>query len=324
MTAITRRTVLWGLTAVSALGVEPALAGWPERSITIVHGLEPGGGVDITARILAEGFTQRLGQQVVVEAKPGAASMLAAAHVARAAPDGYTIALFPSTYAAAVAMRQTLPFRPIADFAAIGMVNQLTYVIATYPESPIRDLQQLLEAGRSASQPLLYGTPGKGSAQHLLMEWLSKLAGIRLQHVPFRGGPQAVTEVLAKRLDLVVDAPLTLSEHIKAGRLRPLAVTTKERAAWLPETPAVAEAGFSEFDVRGWMALVAPAGLAEGIVQRLNTELSNIVADSAVVQKFAALGTQARASTAANFKARLAGDIERWSNVIAQSGIERI
>jgi tripartite-type tricarboxylate transporter receptor subunit TctC len=324
MTAITRRTVLLGVTAVSALAVKPALADWPERPITIIHGLQPGGGVDITARILAEGFTQRLGQQVVVEPKPGAASTLAAAHVARAAPDGYTIALFPSTYAAAVAMRQTLPFRPIADFAAIGMVNQLAYVIATYSESPIGDLQQLLEAGRNASQPLLYGTPGKGSAQHLLMEWLSKLAGIRLQHVPFRGGPQAVTELLAKRLDLVVDAPLTLSEHIKAGRLRPLAVTTRERAAWLPETPAVAEAGFSEFDVSGWMGLVAPAGLPARIVQRLNTELSNIVADNAVVQKFAALGTQARASTAANFKARLAGDIERWLNVIAQSGIERI
>jgi tripartite-type tricarboxylate transporter receptor subunit TctC len=290
----------------------------------IVHGLGPGGGVDVTARILADKFSSRFGHAVTVEARPGAATIVAAGQIAKSPADGYTTGVFPSTYAAAVALRRNLAFRPIDDFAMIGQISEFPYIIATYREHTAASFQDLIRVARSAPQPLTYATPGQGSAQHLLMAMLAKSANVEFQHVPFRGGPQALTEVLAKRIDLIVDAPVILTEHISTGGIRALAVTTRERFSWLPEAPSVAESRFADFDIRGWMGLVAPAGLAGAIADRLNAELAGVLADADVKQRLHAVGTEARASSGEDFKARLAADIERWTRVISQAGIERI
>jgi tripartite-type tricarboxylate transporter receptor subunit TctC len=324
MTTISRRTMLVGLPALAVVGAVPTRAAWPDRNMLIVHGLGPGGGVDVTARILADRFSSRFGHAMTVEARPGAATMLAAGQVAKAPPDGYTLAVFPSTYAAAVALRRTLPFRPVDDFAIIGQISEFPYIIATYREHTAASFQDLIRAARSAPQPLTYATPGQGSAQHLLMAMLAKSANVELQHVPFRGGPQALTEVLAKRIDLIVDAPVILTEHISTGGIRALAVTTRQRSSWLPEVPSLAESGFADFDVRGWMGLVAPAGLTGEIAVRLNAELAGVLADADVKQRLRAVGTEASASSGEDFKTRLIADIDRWTMVIAQAGIERI
>jgi tripartite-type tricarboxylate transporter receptor subunit TctC len=318
---ITRRSLTLGLPLLAAA---PALAAWPERYITIIHGLGPGGGVDVTARILADRFARAFGVPVTVESKQGAASTTAAGYVAKAAPDGQTVAVFPSTYAAAAALRRTLPFRPVDDFSMIGQISEFPYVITTYPDHPVTDLRDFIVRARSASAPLTYSTPGLGSAQHLLIALLARSADINVQHVPFRGGPQALTEVLAKRIDLFIDAPLTLVDHIKAGSLRALAVTTRERSTWFPGVPTVSEFGFSDFDVRGWMGLVAPAGLQDSALRAFQAELAQILWDPEVMQRFKSLGTEARASSADEFRWRLAGDIERWTKIIADTGIERI
>jgi tripartite-type tricarboxylate transporter receptor subunit TctC len=320
MATMNRRAVLTGL---SALIASPAMAGWPEQAIVITHGLAPGGGVDVTARILAEQFSVRLGRQVIVEAKPGAASTVAAGHLARSAPDGYSIAVFPSTYAAAVSMRQKLAFRPVEDFTTIGLINEFPYIVATHADHAIKTLQGLLADGGSG-QPLLYGTPGQGSAQHLLMAQLGLAANIKLQHVPFKGGPEALTEVIAKRIDLVVDVPVLLGEHISSGVIRALAVTTRERSSRLPQVPAVSETGLTDFDVRGWMGLVGPAALPDKIIRRFSSELTGILADASVVQRFVALGAEPRVSGGLELKTRLASDIAKWTKVIHEAGIERI
>jgi len=156
------------------------------------------------------------------------------------------------------------------------------------------------------------------------MARLARSANITLQHVPFRGGPQALTEVLAKRIDLFIDAPLTLVDHIKARSLRALAVTTQERSAWFPDVPAVSEFGFSDFDVKGWMGLIAPAGLQESALRAFQAELAQTLHEPEVMQRFKALGTEARASSAEELRSRIASDIERWTKVIADTGIERI
>jgi tripartite-type tricarboxylate transporter receptor subunit TctC len=318
---ITRRSMALGLPLLAAA---PALAAWPERNITIVHGLGPGGGVDVTARILGDRFSRAFGVPVSVESKTGAASITAAGLVAKAAPDGQTVAVFPSTYAAAVALRQSLSFRPVDDFTFIGQINELPYVIATYRDHPTIDLRDLIAKARNSAKPLTYSTPGQGSAQHLLMALLAKSANVTLQHVPFRGGPQALTEVLAKRIDLFVDAPLTLVDHLQTGALRALAVTPRDRSAWFPDVPTVSEFGFSDFDVRGWMGLVAPAGLSAPVLGSFQAELNRILKEPDVVERFKKLGTDARASTADEFRLRLQGDIERWTKVIDEAGIERI
>jgi tripartite-type tricarboxylate transporter receptor subunit TctC len=206
----------------------------------------------------------------------------------------------------------------------IGQISEFPYIIATYREHAAGGFRDLIKTARSAPQPLTYATPGQGSAQHLLMAMLAKSANVEFQHVPFRGGPQALIEVLAKRIDLIVDAPVILTEHISTGSIRALAVTTRERSSWLPEAPSVAESGFADFDVRGWMGLVAPAGLTGAIAARLNAELAGVLADADVKQRLRAVGTEARASSGEDFKVRLAADIDRWTTVVAQADIERI
>src|SRR5689334_2563266 len=190
MVALTRRTVLAGLSAAAVLRSERAFAAWPERNISLIHGLTPGGGVDVSARTIAEGLSRKLGQQIVVEPKPGAAGTLAAAQIARAAPDGYTLQWIPSGYAVSAASYRTLPYRPIDDFTIIGQAIEFPFMIVTYPDHTIRNIPDLIKAAKSRPEPLLCGVPGAGTPQQLLMEYFMRLAGIKIQIVPFRGGNQ--------------------------------------------------------------------------------------------------------------------------------------
>ena len=195
-----RRRFLHLAAGAAALPMIPRVArgqtGWPERPITLTHGFAPGGGVDATARILAEGLSRRLRQPVIVESKPGAGTTLAAAQLARATADGYTLSLFSSTYGTAAAMYKSLSFRPVDDFSMVSMVTEFPYVIATYSEHPMRDIGALISAARTAGTPLLYGTSGLGSVSHLLMELFAQSANVKFQHVPYRGGAQALLSYL--------------------------------------------------------------------------------------------------------------------------------
>ena len=322
MTHISRRSVLIGI-AACGLPVR-AYAAWPERPISLIHGFGPGGGVDVTARILAKGLSERLGQPVLVESKPGAATTIAAGQVARAAPDGYTLALFASTYGAAAAMYRKLPFRPIDDFSMISMIAEYPYVIAINAENPVHSLTDLLKAARSSPTPLLFGTPGIGSAQHLLVEQLGQMTKIKFQHVPFRGGAQAFTELLAKRIDFMVDPPTILVQQANSAKVRLLAVTSAKRFSGLPETPTVSETIKQGFDVPGWVGLVAPAGLPDSLATILASHVAAVLAEPAVIERIQALSDDPRTSTPSQLKARIASDISRWNSVIDTAKITRV
>ena len=297
---------------------------YPAQPITLVHGLAPGGGVDTTARIVADGLSGRLGQQVVVQSKPGASSTLASAQLARAVPDGHTLGVLSSTFGTAAAMYNRLPFRPLDDFSMVSQIIEFPYVLATHADHPARSLSDLISTARTAETLLLYGTPGLGSISHLLVEHLAQQAKIRVQHVPHRGGPQALAELLGRRIDFMVDPPIILLEHARSGKVRILAVTTARRASELPDVPAIAEAGFPQFDVSGWMGLVGPAGLPEPVVNRLNSALADTLAEPGVIQRIRALGNEPRPSTPDKLKARIADEIAKWSAVIDAAKIDRI
>jgi tripartite-type tricarboxylate transporter receptor subunit TctC len=322
MTRISRRTVLAGL-AASGVPIR-ANAAWPERPISLIHGFGPGGGVDVTARILAKGLSERLGQPILVESKPGAATTIAAGLVARAAPDGYTLALFASTYAAAVSMHRQLAFRPVDDFSMISMVAEYPYVLAINAENPVRNFPDLLRTARAASKPLLFGTPGLGSAQHLLVEQLGQMTKIKFQHVPFRGGAQALTELLAKRIDFMVDPPTILVEQVKSGKVRILAVTSANRFSGLPDIPTIAETGVPGFDVPGWVGLVAPAGLPDSIATNVASQVAAVLAVPAIIERIHALSDDPSPSSPSQLKARITSDISRWTSVIDTAKIERV
>jgi tripartite-type tricarboxylate transporter receptor subunit TctC len=321
--AVTRRAALAGLAALAA-GPARAQPGWPARAITLVHGLAPGGPSDIIARIIAEGLARRLGQQVVVDARPGAGGRVAAGQIARAAPDGYTLMTIPSGHAVSAALYKNLPYRTIDDFSMISLLTEYPFVVVTHADHPIRTLADLISTARSRPTPLLFGSAGNGSLQHLAGELLAKTVNATFQHVPYRGSAQAITDLLAKRIDFIVDSPTAELEFIRAGQVRALAVTGASRFFSLPEIPTTAEAGIPGYTFTSWQGLVAPAGLPAAVVDRLNAEIAGLLAEPAVAERIRMVGNDPSPSSPDAFRARIAADIDKWTKVVDAAKIERI
>jgi tripartite-type tricarboxylate transporter receptor subunit TctC len=322
MVAMTRRAALGGLSALisAPLFAEPS---WPNRPLRLVVGFPAGGPVDTVSRIIGESLSRRLGQPIVVENKPGATGTIAAAYVAHAAPDGYTLTVFPGTFAASAAMFRKLPYHPVNDFSWIGTIAEFPYLLVTYPDNPCGSIADLVSHAKSASNSLQFGTSGVGSVQHLCGELLANIAKIKLQHVPYRGGAPAIADLLGQRLDFVIDQPTALMEFIRDGQLRALAVTGSNRFFGLPDIMTVSEAGFPGYNVTSWQGLAAPAGLAPAILDRLSSELAGLLGEQQFAEKLRAFGNEPKLSTGNAFKARVASDIEVWNKVVADANIER-
>jgi tripartite-type tricarboxylate transporter receptor subunit TctC len=323
MAKITRRAVLAGFAALAA---NPSRAQplWPNRSLTLVHGFPPGGPVDTLSRILAGSLSSRLGQSVIVEPRPGATGTSAAALVSHAKPDGYTLMAVPATYGATSAMYRSLPYRPIEDFSFISTTAEYPLVLVTHAESSIKSLPNFIEHARTENSPLQYGTAGVGSLQHLSMELLARQANIKLQHIPYKGGAPAITDLLGRRLNIVIDPPTALLQLVEDGKLRALAVTGAERFGGLPAVPTVAESGFPSFVVTSYQGIAAPAGLPGDIADKLSRTLADALGDPAVADQMRKIGNTPSPSTPDQYKARLIADIAKWSKLIADVSIVRI
>ena len=323
MIGLTRRTVLAGLTTFVAIPAYPDTA-WPSRPITLVHGFAAGGPTDTVARIIAEGLTTRLRQQVVVDPRPGASGTTAAGQVARALPDGYTLIAIPGGHATAEALYKTLPYKTIDDFSMISMASEYPFVFVTYADHKIQTVADLINNARSQKIPLLYGSPGIGSVHHLAIELLARMADVQLQHVPYRGSAQVITDLLGKRIDFMIDPPTLLIEFLRSGKLRPLAVTGATRFFSLPDVPTVSEAALPGYVVTSWQGLAGPAGIAASVADRLNSVVADILTEPATVERLKALGNNPRPSSRDEFKARVVADIDKWTGVVAAAHIERI
>ena len=297
---------------------------WPSRTITIFHGFPAGGPSDVVARLIADGLQKALGQPVIVEPRPGASGTTAAAFVARAAPDGYTLEVIPSGHASAAATFAHLSYRSIDDFTMITLASEYPYVMCTNATSGIKTVAELLNAARTRPAPLLYGTPGVGSGPHLAIELFALKTSIKVQHVPFRGSEPAATELVAGRLDFMMDPPASLIGFIRSGRVNALAVSSGKRYFALPDTPTVAESGVPGFNVSAWQGLVGPAGLPEPIVKRLNTEVVRLLKEPATIERLRAFGNDPAPSTPEEFRKRLADDIATWTAVADEIHFERI
>jgi tripartite-type tricarboxylate transporter receptor subunit TctC len=323
MAALTRRALTGGLVG---LAVRPARAAteWPARAITIVHGFPPGGPSDVVARIIADGLARALGQSVIIEIRTGASGTTAAAQVARAAPDGYTLMVIPSGHPTAAATFARLPFRAVADFTMITLASIYPYVMSVPSTTSVNSVAELVKLGRTRATPLTFGTPGTGSGPQLAIELLALQTKMKVQHIPFRGSAPAVTELVAGRLDFMMDPPASMMEFIRDGRLRALAVSTADRYFALPDTPTLVEAGIAGFDVTGWQGLIAPAGLPKPIVNRLNSEVMRILEDPATIDRLHAFGNEPRSSSPEEFKQRIESDIAKWTAVVEQVHFEKI
>jgi tripartite-type tricarboxylate transporter receptor subunit TctC len=320
---ITRRAAIAGLSAVAAA---PAYAqsARPEGTVTIAHGFTPGGNVDLTARLIAERLAARLNQQFVVEPRPGAGGSTAAASVARAAPDGKTLFLAAGGHAVSAAIYRSLPYRPLEDFSWISMLSDFPFVFVTYPDHPAKDLAEFIRMAKTEPAKLLCATPGNGTGQHLALELFAATGGIKIQHVPYRGSPQAATDLLGKRVDTFMDNMTVVAEMVRDGRMRALGITGPQRFFALPDVPTFAEGGVTGYAVTSWLGLAGPAGMPQPMLEKLNAEVAASLAEPETVERIKKIGADPRPTTPDGYRSRVASDIAKWTKVVADAGIERI
>jgi tripartite-type tricarboxylate transporter receptor subunit TctC len=296
-------------------------ADYPAKPVRILVGAATGGGVDITARIVAAKLSDLLKQQCLVDNRPGAGGNIAAELVAKAAPDGYTIlmgtiaalAINPSLYG-------NLPFDPVRDFAPISRAADSTNILVIHPALPARSVKDLIAIARARPGELLYGSALTGSAGHLAGELFNSAANVKIVHVPYRGGAPAMIDLISGEIQIIFATAITAVPQMKSGRVRPLAVTTARRSALVPEIPTMDEAGLRGFEVNNWYGLVAPAKTPPEIVRALNREIVQVLGLPDVKDIMLKQGLDPAPSSPEEFGAYMKSEIVKWRKVVQASG----
>ena len=295
---------------------------YPAKALRVISPFAAGGGVDFTARIVAQKLTEALGQSAIVDNRAGAGGVIGTDLVAKAAPDGYTLLLGsagPMTILPGMATK--LPYDPLKDFAPITLVTSLPFLLVVHPSLPVRNVKELIALAKAKPGQLNFGSPGNGSTTHLATELLKMSAHIDAVHVPYKGVAPAVTDLLAGQVQFMSGDLSTLMPQVKAGRLRALAVTSAKRSALLPNVPTIAESGLPGFDASGWFGVLAPAATPADIVTRLHDVIVKGMAGADTRDKLAALGGDVVGSTPAEFTAYMRQDLAKWSRVVKTLGM---
>ncbi len=313
--------------AASAAAATAALPAWaqsyPDRPIKIIQGFAPGGNADAIARLVGGEMGKTLGQPFVVESQAGAGGSIAAAAVARAKPDGYTLSLATGGHVVTGALYNTLPYQTVGSFEMVSTITYFPFLVVTQADSKFRSFRDVTAAAAGAPDSVAYGTAGIGSTHHLAGELLAKMAGVKMLHVPYRGDSASLTALLAGDVPFIIAPPTAVLSNIKAGKLRALAATGPQRWPGLPEVPTVSEQGVAGYDVRSWAGLLAPAGTPRAIIDRLNAEVMKVLQIPAVRARLEDIGGEARGSTPEEMKAMVTAELARWTQVVAEARIPK-
>ncbi|WP_442578564.1 Bug family tripartite tricarboxylate transporter substrate binding protein [Mesorhizobium sp. ASY16-5R] len=324
--ALTRRAGLaLGLSLLSAAAVGvPAFADtFPDRPVTLVVPFAAGGSTDLVARVLAEKMSADLGQQVVVQNVAGAGGNLGADNVARAEPDGYTILMGTvATHALNPLILKTKPYDPEKDFAPISLLVVVPNVLVVNPELPVKSVADLIALLKASPDQYSYASSGNGTPLHLSGELFKKMAGVNMQHVPYKGAGPALNDVIANQVPIMFDNLPSSSGHIKAGTLRALAVTTAERAPSFPDVPTIAESGVPGYETYTWNALFAPANTPPEVVARLNEAAKKALADPAVVERMNEFSATIVGSTPEELAAHVTAELAKWTPVVRDANVQ--
>lgn len=311
---------------LAALAGGDALAqAYPSKTVTLLVPYAPGGGHDAMARIVAEKLGPRLGQTVVVENKPGAAGMIGTEQVVRAAPDGYTL-LFssPAEIVVAPSVYKTMRYDPVKDLTPITQVGDTPLVLMAHPSVGVKTLSELIAKAKKEPGKLSFGTAGTGSSQHLAGAWINNLAGIDLQHVPYKGAGPATNDLLGGNVPLGILGMAPVLKHIQAGRIVALAVMTPKRVDWAKDTPTVAETpGMEGFQANHWMGLLGPAGMPPEVVAKLQAEVAAVLAMPEVRERLRGLGIDPVGSSTEDFRRFLAEERERFAKMFKLTGLKQ-
>jgi tripartite-type tricarboxylate transporter receptor subunit TctC len=305
------------LLLLACLGSSLAVAqGYPIKSIRMIIPAAPGGGVDSAGRILAQYLSEKMGQSVVTENVAGAGTMLGSETLARSQPDGYTILMATSSHIVNAAVRRTMRYDAIGDFAAVSLVGSTPDLLVVNADSSIKSVADLIAAAKKDPGKLTYGSSGLGTLSQLEPELLKDETGIDILGVPYRGGVPAVMAVIGKEVDSLFLGVVALAPHIEAGKLRPLAVTSPARLPRFPDVPTMAESGFPNWSTDTWYGVLVPAGTPSDIVATLNKHINDALKLPEIRQKLAAAGIGPEASTPDQFSSIMKNDLGRWKKVI--------
>jgi tripartite-type tricarboxylate transporter receptor subunit TctC len=313
--------------AALAIAVVPTLAvaadAWPSKPITYVVPFAPGGNTDTLARIIGPKLSTAVGQPVVVENKPGAGGNIGSDFVSKAKPDGYTILGGTiSSHAINASMYPNMPYDPIKNFEPITVLGQAPLILVVPVDSPYKTVKDLLDAAKAKPGSLSFASAGNGTSPHLAGELLKSTAKIQATHVPYKGSGPAVTDLLAGHVQFMFDTALIVGGHIKAGKLRPLAVTSSKRTSLFPDVPTLAEAGVPGYEIGSWQAVYAPAGTPKPIVDRLNAEIVKALKSPDVAERFAGLGMEPVANTPAQMAEFNKAEVAKWAKIVKEANIK--
>jgi len=312
-----------GTTAFLILSTQTAWAQkWPEKPVRIVTPFAPGGGTDVFARILAQRLSEVFAQQFIVENRPGAGSTIGTEHVARSAPDGYTYLMTSASYSFNPGLYPKLRYDPVKDFTAVSLVVRVPHVIVVLPSFPARNLQEFVKLARARPGDVLYASSGPGSAMHLAGALFGIVTKTNLTHVPYKGGAATVAAVMSGEATTAFNTLETVIGQIRGKRVRPLAVSTRERAAAIPDVPTAAEAGIKDYEAIGWFGLLAPAATPPAVIQQLSGEIAKAMAAPAMRDRATQEGATPIGSTPAEFQRFVQSEIVKWTRIIQAAGIK--
>ncbi len=319
---------LTAMTITLTLGLQTMIDGpsvaqlYPNKPIRFITPYPPGGGTSVVARIVGQKLTEKWGQQVLVDNRGGGNTIIGTEIGAKASPDGYTILFVDSTLAILPNFSSSLPYDTLRDFAPVATLTRIPFMLVLHPSLSANNLQELLALAKSKPGQLTYASSGNGGQGHLAMEVLSQLTSVKLQHIPYKGGGPALTDLLGGHVQMHINVPINLIGPVKSGRLKAMAITGESRLAALPQLPTFAEAGVPNFDVSYWQGVVAPAGTSPLIVDKMSTELAKILSMSDVKERLNSQGADPFISNPQQFAAMIKAELMKYGKVIKAANIK--
>ena len=295
---------------------------YPSRPLRMMIGFGPGGSTDLMSRLLAQKLGERLGQTIVPDLKSGASGAIAADIVAKSPPDGHTLILFTGAHPVGGAMMRKLAYDPLKDFAMVSTIVTYPVVVVVNVASPYQTIDELLSIAKTSPRKISFASVGVGSGQHLIGEWIGSESGVEFLHVPFRGGPAALTELLAGRVDMMIDTMTNAYPQIRAGKTRALALTTRNSSRFLPDVPSISKT-VPNVNFASWAGVATTSGTPISVIERLNREIAVILQMPDIQKQLADLGGEPSPSTPAAMTQLVADEMARWNKVIDSRGIER-
>jgi tripartite-type tricarboxylate transporter receptor subunit TctC len=294
---------------------------YPTRPVRIIVGYPAGGPIDILARLLTPGFSEALGQQFIVDNRPGASGMIGIEQVAKSAPDGYTLLMTAATFAINPSVFPKVSYDPQRDFAAIALTARSPYLLVAHPSFPARSVKDLIAVAKGNPNQVNFASTGSASLPHLAGELFQLMAGVKMNHIPYKGGTPATIDTLAGQVPIIFNNMLNAVPHVRSGKMRALGLTGLQRAAILPQVPTISESGLKGYEVTGWYGLLGPAATPREIVARLNQEAGKVMKLPASASRLADDGVVTYADAPEVFAALIRDEQAKWARVVRQAGI---